>query len=153
MTTRRRSRSLLALVATVGAIAVTVAGCSGPGEPDEPTLDRAIEAADTLIRGESRIKDVLITPHPGRGGATFDIPGSDLGRSFKMSCLGDGVVTLRVNGSDRISDQRCDDGTVGMGLGADGDGTTIDSQTPVQVQLLAADDVYWVATAFTQPSP
>ncbi|TGO04612.1 hypothetical protein SERN_2205 [Serinibacter arcticus] len=36
-----------------------------------------------------------------------------------------------------------------MGLGADGDGTVIETQTPVQVQLLTADDAYWVATTFT----
>ncbi|PWD52032.1 hypothetical protein C8046_16665 [Serinibacter arcticus] len=139
--------------ATIGALAVAVAGCSGPAEPDEPTLDGAIEAGSSLIDGESRIQDVLITPHPGRGGATFEVPGSELGRFFKMSCLGEGEVTLRVNGGDRTTEQRCDDGTIGMGLGTDGDGAVIDNQTPVEVQLLAADDVYWVATTFTQTAP
>ncbi|PWD49816.1 hypothetical protein C8046_03020 [Serinibacter arcticus] len=136
--------------AIVGAATVAVAGCSGPAEPDEPTLDRAIEAGSSLIDGESRIQDVLITPHPGRGGAIFEVPGSELGRFFKMSCLGEGEVTLRINGGDRITESRCDDGTVGMGLDAEVDGTMIDNQTPVEVQLVAADDVYWVATTFTQ---
>ncbi|GMA32731.1 hypothetical protein GCM10025875_27230 [Litorihabitans aurantiacus] len=131
-------------------VAATVAGCSDPTGREEPSLDYAIDAAERLLDGESRLEEVLVTPHAGRGSAVFDIPGTELGKFFKMFCLGEGRITLRVNGSDRITDQRCDDGTAGMGLGADGDGTPLDPLDPVEVQLLAADEVYWVATTFTE---
>lgn len=140
MTTRRRRPSRAALVATAGVVAITIAGCTSPAGSQPPTLDRAIEAADTILDHETRIENVLIAPHAGSGSSTFEMPDRTSGGFFKMNCLGEGVVTVRVDGSDRFTEQRCDDGTVGVGL--DGDAK--------QVQLLAGDDVYWVATAYTQ---
>jgi len=36
-----------------------------------------------------------------------------------MFCRGEGVVTVLVDGSDRLTEQRCDDSSVGVGLDGD----------------------------------
>lgn len=145
LTSSRRPATLLK--ATVLSTAVlAAAGCSGPATP---SLDEAIAAAHELVANESYLDEVLITPHAGRGSATFDIPSTDAQRTVKISCLGEGELTVRVDGEERSSG-RCDNGTVGIGLGGvDGDGNVVGTDVERQVELHSTDDLYWVATAFT----
>lgn len=133
--------------AIVSVTAVLLAACAPGSGPAPPTLDEAIRAVDIAVPQGVDPQQVLILPRLGRGGATFEVSPAEPGRFFKVSCVGEGHITLTDAGGERFSDQ-CNNGQIGWALGADAAGATIDPDAAVQITLQADEDVYWVATAF-----
>lgn len=114
------------------------------------SLDEAIEDAERLISRESYLEDVLVYPHVGRGAAAFEVAPANLARQVKFRCLSEGDVILRIDGEERFSDFCFAGTTMGSGLGGvDGENNRHGDDVTVLVEVIATDDVYRVATAFT----
>lgn len=133
-----------------GTAALLLAACTPDAGPAPPTLDEALEATALLTQNEENLRTSLVTPHAGRGSATYDVPADDgAPRGLKLTCLSDGPLTIRIDGTER-SNVPCEDrASSAMGVGgADEDGSH-STNAPFTLEIVADDDLYWTMTVFS----
>ncbi|PWD49815.1 hypothetical protein C8046_03015 [Serinibacter arcticus] len=149
MTTHARARRTRApvLAAVAGTAALVLSSCTLVSDTAAPTLDEALDAAEGLLSEYDSIEHVFVEPRPGRGSAEFIVPAAQSARSFTIRCLGEGDLTVRLDGEVLFADA-CDDTAVDLGVDDVGDFLT-PTYTENRVEIEAESDVYWVAALYT----